>query len=65
MVTIALDETDKTPMWTGWNSTGIEEEQFRQQVWYLPQINASPTSQRHHNEEIIGDSRRDWTKFYQ
>ena len=44
MVNVAIDETNKTPMWTGWNSTGKEEEKFKQQVWYLPQINASPTS---------------------
>ena len=37
---------DNTPMWVGWNSqysTQVEKEQ-KQGVWYLPQINASPTS---------------------
>ena len=44
MVAVMLDENDKTPMWTGWNSKDEEINKIKQQVWYLPQINASPTS---------------------
>lgn len=32
------------PMWVGWNSRMVKDESPIQKVWYLPQINASPTS---------------------
>ena len=37
---------DKPLLWTGWNSKGVSDKTVgnQQQVWYLPQINASPTS---------------------
>ena len=43
---MVLRFNDNTPMWVGWNSqysAQVEKEQ-KQGVWYLPQINASPTS---------------------
>ena len=33
-----------TPMWVGWNSKMFPDEVCSQKVWYLPQINESPTS---------------------
>ena len=35
-----------TPMWVGWNSllSPSDQQGKRQNVWYLPQINLSPTS---------------------
>ena len=33
-----------TPMWVGWNSIfSAENTEVIQKVWYLPQINESPT----------------------
>ena len=38
--------TKEPLMWTGWNSKGVSDNSRgdQQQIWYLPQINASPTS---------------------
>ena len=38
--------TNQPLMWTGWNSKGVSDNSRgdQQQIWYLPQINASPTS---------------------
>ena len=33
-----------TPMWTGWNSKLLPKSTELQGVWYLPQLNESPTS---------------------
>ena len=33
-----------TPLWPGWNSKLIESMQYTQKVWYLHQINQSPTN---------------------
>ena len=33
-----------TPMWVGWNAELFSREEEKQQIWYLPQINLSPTS---------------------
>ena len=33
-----------TPMWVGWNSKQIPNSNEIQKVWYVPQINQSPTS---------------------
>ena len=38
---------DVTPMWVGWNSMIKEENVVNQQVYYLPQIDISPTSNRY------------------
>ncbi|XP_057304270.1 uncharacterized protein LOC130641476 [Hydractinia symbiolongicarpus] len=35
---------DTTPMWVGWNSIIFQNTNNLQKVWYLPQINQSPTS---------------------
>ena len=38
--------TKEPSMWTSWNSKGVSynSKGDQQQIWYLPQINASPTS---------------------
>lgn len=33
----------ETPMWVGWNSFYSKDSEATEQVWYLPQINLSPT----------------------
>jgi hypothetical protein len=33
-----------TPMWVGWNSKFLKDSSQTQKIWYLPQINESPTS---------------------
>ena len=35
---------EDTPMWVGWNSMLIPKDDHLQKIWYLPQINQSPTS---------------------
>lgn len=35
---------ENVPMWVGWNSRIIIDNNIQQGVWYLPQINSSPTS---------------------
>ena len=34
---------DDTPMWVGWNANVFPKEEVLQKIWYLPQINLSPT----------------------
>ena len=33
-----------TPMWVGWNAKYSPQSKTTQKIWYLPQINLSPTS---------------------
>ena len=33
-----------TPMWVGWNAQRVDDSRKQMKVWYLPQINQSPTS---------------------
>ena len=33
-----------TPLWSGWNAKISETLQYTQKIWYLPQINQSPTN---------------------
>ena len=42
MINVAL--TKDTPMWAGWNAHRTSKREDTQKIWYLPQINASPTS---------------------
>ena len=35
---------EDTPMWVGWNAKVIPNDKRLQKIWYLPQINQSPTS---------------------
>lgn len=44
MVSLALLETNSIPFWTGWNNSKIHDTLPQQKIWYLPPINASPTS---------------------
>ena len=41
---VATDTENSTPMWIGWNSNLIPSDDCFQEIWYLPQINQSPTS---------------------
>ena len=44
---VMFNKNKETPMWTGWNSKKketLERRKIHQSVWYLPQINESPTS---------------------
>ena len=42
-----------TPLWPGWNSKLTEPMQYTQKVWYLPQINQSPT-----NHSVVAETLR-------
>ena len=44
MVDVHLSTTNETPMWAGWNTKRSPKIDLVQKVWYLPQINQSPTS---------------------
>ena len=44
MADVATDTENSTPMWIGWNSNLIPSDDCTQEIWYLPQINQSPTS---------------------
>ena len=44
MAHIETDDEKNTPMWVGWNSDLIPRDDNTQKIWYLPQINMSPTS---------------------
>ena len=54
MTDVSTDPDKSTPMWVGWNSMLIPRDDSLQKVWYLPQINSSPTS----NSIIIETIRR-------
>ena len=53
-----MDENDKMPMWTRWNSKDEEINKIKQQVWYNPQINASTTTMKR-SIKIADDAGRD------
>ena len=44
MTDLFIDTDMSAPMWVGWNSMLIPRDESLQKVWYLPQINMSPTS---------------------
>ena len=44
MADIETDGKNTTPMWVSWNSNLIPRDDETQKMWYLPQINMSPTS---------------------
>ena len=44
MADVTTDPNNSTPMWVGWNSMLIPRDEFNHKIWYLPQINQSPTS---------------------
>ena len=44
MADVATDTENSTPMWIGCNSNLIPSDDCTQEIWYLPQINQSPTS---------------------
>ena len=44
MVDVATDTENSYPMWIGWNSNLIPSDDCTREIWYLPQINHSPTS---------------------
>ena len=45
MADFNIEAEDKTtPMWVGWNAMLIPRDNFTQSIFYLPQINQSPTS---------------------
>ena len=44
MADVATDTDNSTRMWIGWNSNLIPSDDYTQEIWYLPQINQSPTA---------------------
>ena len=44
MADVASDTDNSTRMWIGWNSNLIPSDDYTQEIWYLPQINQSPTA---------------------
>ena len=45
MMDVSKDPLKKTPMWVGWNANMEKTNtQNKQSVFYMPQINESPTS---------------------
>ena len=44
MADVATDTDNSTRMWIGWNSNLIPSDDCTQEIWYLPQINQSPTA---------------------
>ena len=54
MADVTTDPDNSTPMWVGWNSMLIPRKEFSQKIWYLPQINQSPTS----HAVVLGTMRR-------
>ena len=43
MPDFATDTENSTSMWIGWTSNLIPSDDCAQEIWYLPQINQSPT----------------------
>ena len=39
-----FNDNDTTPMWAGCNAKYSPQKKTTQKIWYLPQINQSPTS---------------------
>ena len=54
MIDVYTNEEKTTPMWVGWNSLRDKQPPLHQKIWYLPQINESPTS----NSVVIETMRR-------
>ena len=44
MLDVFTNTNKDTLMWVGWNAELFTREEEKQQIWYLPQINLSPTS---------------------
>ena len=44
MIDVYTHPTKNIPMWSGWNSLLLPRDNNIQKIWYLPQINESPTS---------------------
>ena len=44
MADVATDTDNSTRMWIGWNSNLIPSDDCTQEIWYLREINQSPTS---------------------
>ena len=44
MANVAIEPENLTSLWTGWNSLISSPNNRKHKVWYLPQINQSPTS---------------------
>jgi hypothetical protein len=40
----AVSQNKDTPMWVGWNALRVPCDERLHKIWYLPQINESPTS---------------------
>ena len=55
MIMLHADTSNTVPMWVGWNAMCLNSsEDGMQKIWYLPQINLSPTS----NSVIIETMKR-------
>ena len=44
MTNVVTDTKNSTPLWIDWNSNLIPSDDCTQEIWYLPEINQSPTS---------------------
>lgn len=44
MTSFLANKSSLTPMWVGWNANTMPKDNKIQKIWYLPQINMSPTS---------------------
>ena len=44
MTDFMFNDNYATPMWVGWNAKYSPQNKSTQKIWYLPQINQSPTS---------------------
>ena len=44
MADVATETENSHPMWIGWSSNLIPSDDCTREIWYLPQINQSPTS---------------------
>jgi hypothetical protein len=49
-----VSQNEDTPMWVGWNAMVKPRDERLQKIWYLPQINQSPTS----NAVVVETMRR-------
>ena len=65
MVDIFANDDKTTPMWVGWNAIRDDKQVTKQKIWYLQQINESPTSYSivfetmHRSSEIAKECNRD------
>ena len=60
MLNYVANSNSLTPLWPGWNSRLITPKQYTQKVWYLPQINQSPT-----NHSVVAETMRRSQKIAQ